>query len=47
MIDIVDIKADDIFMEKISTDAIWSKVDYLISNFSPSGDATFSSICRF
>ena len=40
MIDIVDIKADDIFMEKISTDAIWRKIDYPISNISLSGDAT-------
>ena len=49
MINIISIKADDIFMGKISTDAIWSKVNYLISNFSPkaSGDATFSTILRF
>ena len=44
MINIVSIKADDTFMGKIFTDAIWSKVNYLISNFSlkASGDATFS-----
>ena len=35
MIDIVSIRADDIFVGKLSTDATWSKVDYLISNFSP------------
>ena len=52
---IIDIKADDMFMGNISTDVIWSKVDYLISNFSPkaptklrpSGDATFNIILRF
>ena len=46
---IISIKADDIFLGKISTDAIRSKVNYLISNFShkASGKATFSTILRF
>ena len=55
MINIISIKADDIFMGKISIDAIWSKVNYLISSFSPKastkfrpfGDATFSTILQF
>ena len=33
MINIISIKADDIFMGKISTDAITSKVNHLVSNF--------------
>ena len=41
--------------EKLSTELIWSKVNYLISNFSPqaltklrpSDDATFSTLLRF
>ena len=49
MINTRSIKADDIFIGKIPTDAIRSKVNYLISNFSPkaSGDATFSTILPF
>ena len=55
IVSIINIKADDIFIGKISTDAIWSKVDYLISNISPKaptkfrplGDATFSTILWF
>ena len=51
----INIKTGNTFMGNLFKDAIWSKVDYLISNFSPkaltklrpSGDATFSSLWRF
>ena len=52
---IINIKADDIFIGNISADVISSKVDSLISNFSPkaptklrpSSDATLIIILRF